>query len=74
VELALTPEPGDAVTTAVLTALAREGVGIGDEPHALTSPWRIAGLAEGVERAPSAVVLGRYSALSPRSTRGATRA
>lgn len=73
-EFELLPSAGDEIATAVQEALAREGVGIGDEPPAHRSPWRAAGLAEGVERAPSAALWAGYSALSPRSMRGATRA
>ncbi len=73
-EIALIPDPGDDVTAAVVGALAREGVDLGDEPHAYRSPWRAAGLAEGVERAPSTAVQPDYNAFSPRSTRGAMRA
>jgi hypothetical protein len=73
-ELTLVPDPGGDVTAAIRDAVEREGVDLGDEPHAYRSPWRAAGLAEGVERAPSAAVLPDYSAFSPRSTRGAMRA
>lgn len=73
-ELALVPDPGESLRAAVVGALAREGVDIDDEPQAHRSRWRAAGLAEGVERAPSAAVWAVYNALSPRSTRGATRA
>jgi hypothetical protein len=62
------------MTSAVLGALERQGTDIGDEPQWYRSPWRAAGLAEGVERAPSACVWPGYSARSLRSTRGAPRA
>jgi hypothetical protein len=73
-EIVLLPDPGDDVNAAVVAALAREGVDLGDEPPAYRSPWRKAGFAEGVERAPSTAVRPDYNAFSPRSTRGATRA
>lgn len=73
-EIVLVPDPGDDVSAAVVDALAREGIDLGDRPAAYRSPWRTAGLAEGVERAPSTAVWPDYNAFSPRSTRGAMRA
>ncbi len=72
--LELHPPVGGEIVVAVHAALALEGVDVDDEPEAHRSAWRAAGLAEGVERAPSAAVWACYSALSPRSMRGATRA
>lgn len=74
-ELALRPEPDEAVATAVAAALCREGVDLGDSPASHRSAWRAAGLREGVDRMPSPFVRPDYAALSPpRSTPGATRA
>ncbi len=73
-ELALAPDAGEVVRTAIVGALEREGVDLDRKSPAHRSAWRVAGLAEGVERVPSAAVWPCYSALSPRSMRGATRA
>ncbi|HXF97344.1 MAG TPA: hypothetical protein VNJ46_01890 [Gaiellaceae bacterium] len=54
-------------------ALERAGLRLDGEPPAYRSPWRLAGLREAVESAPPPVAAARYT-LSPRNTRGATRA
>lgn len=84
------PDPGQAVLAAFAGALAHERVDIDHVPPAHRSRWRAAGLAEGIERGLAegmeralvgSIERGRpgpvradYGALSPRSTRGATRA
>ena len=76
-QLELSPPPVEGVTAAVTKAVERSGVDLSDASAAYVSPWRAAGLAEAAERTPPAPVPhdGQvYSALPPRSTRGATRA
>jgi hypothetical protein len=81
-ELELVPDPGPAVFAAFAGALVRERVDIDHVPSAHQSRWRAAGLAEGVERGLAGgiehgrpvAVRADYGVLSPRSTRGATRA
>ncbi len=63
------PPLDEAGRRAVLAALERAGVRVGITPAAYESAWRAAALVEGVE-----VEEGEGYALSPRSTRGATRA
>ena len=75
--LRLQPDPGARLTGAVAALLRDEGLLDASEP-AHDPPWRRAALREGVAReptAPHASRVGPYvAALSPRSTRGATRA
>jgi hypothetical protein len=61
-ELEVSPPVDDVLTSAVRDLLAEER-----EPEPLPPAWKRAALTEGVEREES-------YALSPRSTRGATRA
>jgi hypothetical protein len=74
VEIRLEHDPDGTATVAARLAAERAGV----EPaiDGVTSLWWHAGLADAVERAPELrTAEGRYdAALSPRSTRGATRA
>ena len=75
--LELAPPPDPCVAAAVAEAVERSGLELNDVPVAYLSPWRAAGLAEAAGRMPPAPVPHdepAYSALSPRSTRGATRA
>jgi hypothetical protein len=71
VELVLVPTPRSGETEAVLAALEEAGIAAGVVPPRRESTWRAAALAEAVERDPREA--DGY-ALSPRSTRGATRA
>jgi hypothetical protein len=73
VELALVPPAAPATRAAVLAALTAAGVDLAPEPDRYQSPWRTAALTEGVDRSAPDAGEPRY-ALSPRSTRGATRA
>jgi hypothetical protein len=71
VELELVPSPGPGEAEAVRAALDQAGIADGLVPSARESAWRAAALLEAVERDPRDA--DGY-ALSPRSTRGATRA
>lgn len=73
-KVVLTPDPGGDATVAIIGALEQEGVDLGRRPSAHGSAWRAASLAEGVESPWSTTVWPGYSAVSPRSTRGAMRA
>lgn len=73
VEIQLVPEAGSPTSEAVLAALRTAGLETVARPLQYASPWRSRGLAEGVERASPNGQAGAQ-ALSPRSTRGATRA
>ena len=73
-ELRLLPDPDDVIVAVVLQAVAAEGVDLGDRPAAYGSAWRKASLGEAAHHSdPVADAVADY-ALSPRSTRGATRA
>jgi len=63
--LELVPDPSPLEATVVQTALAEARL-LGERGPATGSAWRQAGVEEAVDRAPQA--------LSPRSSRGATRA
>jgi hypothetical protein len=63
--------PDHAAQAALQAALALVPLDIEPARPASSSPWRLAAVAEGVDREPAAD--DRY-APSPRSTRGATRA
>lgn len=73
-KVVLVPAAGDDVAAAVVDALVREGIDLGDKSPADGSAWRAAALAEGVESARSTAAWPDYRAFSPRSTRGAMRA
>jgi hypothetical protein len=70
VQLEVVPAVGERERAVIVAALTRAGVEPDDRPQAYSSRWRRAGLAEALERAPAR----RAYALSPRSSRGATRA
>ncbi len=70
-KLHLIPAADDRLEEVVVTAVGRAHVDLGDAPPAYRSPWRDAALVEGVERMPR---LAEGYTLSPRRTRGATRA
>jgi hypothetical protein len=75
-ELELVPPPDDAAgRRAVVRAVADAGVALEPRPGD-ASDWWHAGLAEAVDREPSAPFRppSYEAAPSPRSTRGATRA
>lgn len=74
-ELTLVPDADSATRAAVRAALDAAGVALGGGGEGYRSVWRAAGLVEAVDRrgAESGCDSGVY-ALSPRSTRGATRA
>jgi hypothetical protein len=71
VELEFVPRPPSGEAEAVLAALAEAGVAADLVQNGRDSAWRAAALLEAVERDPRGA--DGY-ALSPRSTRGATRA
>lgn len=64
------PPVSDAELVVLRRALASSGLRLDVTPPAFSSAWLKSALREGVESSPSA----RRYALSPRSTRGATRA
>jgi hypothetical protein len=71
VDADVTPPLDDAMRRALLDALGRAGVVGPPRPaDASAGPWRLAGLREAIDDDAES---GGY-ALSPRSTRGATRA
>ena len=76
--LRLYPDPGPALSRALATVLEDEGL-LDTTERAYVTSWRREALREGVAREParprvSAVGRPYEAALSPRSTRGATRA
>ncbi|HEU0337452.1 MAG TPA: hypothetical protein VFR43_12895 [Gaiellaceae bacterium] len=69
-EIEVVPAVGERERAVLVAALTRAGVEPDGRPPAYASRWRRAGLAEALEREPAR----RAYALSPRSSRGATRA
>lgn len=77
VELRLLPDPDDATAVAVADAVEAAGIDLRHRPAAYASAWRAAALGEAAHHSDpvaDGVPLARRQALSPRSTRGATRA
>jgi hypothetical protein len=74
VELDVDPPVPDAVQAAIRDALAEGGFAL-DGSYPAASPWRRAAAREAVDNQPGSRRRGRARyTLSPRSTRGATRA
>ena len=71
-KLDATPAIDGAVEQALVGVLGESGVASASSPSLYGDAWRRAGLLEGIEGEESAEPFGY--ALSPRSTRGATRA
>lgn len=69
-ELDVTPAPAESELAAVRRALARAGIRLDGLADVYSSAWRRAAAREAVD---DGLVPGRY-VLSPRRTRGATRA
>ena len=77
-DLELSDDPDGLAGSAVRAAAARAGVDLAPVPDRRSGAWWRAGLEEGLSRDPGAPApagaSGYEAALSPRSTRGATRA
>jgi hypothetical protein len=78
-EVDVKPDVPEAVSAALRATLGRGGVILDERPGGYSSPWRRAAAREAVENEPRARGnwIGKPNesyTLSPRSTRGATRA
>jgi hypothetical protein len=70
--LEVRPPLGDSELAAIRVALTRASLPLDQQPALYASSWRRAALREAVDDEPERQ--SRRHALSPRSTRGATRA